>query len=150
MFFWMFFCPMVLASWKSCSYSLNLPTYQLTNFQITVEDALHASLCMEEHTWEITESSEFYITFNINIRIGVAKVYLMTETSGNQFTSPWSQMPTEVSAQQPEQWNVPPFCTLTHSLKHFWTSIFEFREVQTFINRPFVVSPHSATPLNSG
>ena len=29
---------------------LSLLTYQLINFQITVEDALHASLCTEEHT----------------------------------------------------------------------------------------------------
>jgi len=29
-----------------------------------------------------------------------------------------------------------PLCTLTHSLKHFWTSVFEFREVQTFIIDP--------------
>lgn len=33
--------------------------YQLMNFQITVKDALHASLCTEEHTLEITQCSEF-------------------------------------------------------------------------------------------
>ena len=73
----MFFCPTVPASRESCTYSLSLLTYQLTNFQITVEDALHASLCTEEYMWEITESSKILsvqINFNIIVRIGAAKV----------------------------------------------------------------------------
>ena len=57
--FWNVFCPIILASRKSCIYSLSLPTYQCMNFQITVEEALHASLCMEGHTWKFTESGEF-------------------------------------------------------------------------------------------
>ena len=54
------FCCIVLVCWKSCIYSLSLPTYQLMNFQIAVKEALHPSLCMKEHMWEITESSVFY------------------------------------------------------------------------------------------
>ena len=36
------------------------PTYQLMNFQIIAIDALHASVWMEEHMWESTESRGFY------------------------------------------------------------------------------------------
>ena len=86
----MFFYSMVLASWKSCSYNLNLPTYQLTNFQIIVEDAPHASLCMEEHTWEITKSGEFYkyldycpISFNLHMGVTCDWLYeILVSISG--------------------------------------------------------------------
>ena len=57
--FWMFFCPSVTVFIESCTCILSLPMHQLTNFQITVEDTLHASLYMEEHMREILKAVSF-------------------------------------------------------------------------------------------
>ena len=144
---------MVPTSQKYCTYNFSLPTHQLTNLQITAEDALHASLCTEEHMCCICEKlpkavsfTSVCITFNIIVGISADKASAHNcRTFSQSIHFPWSQASTEVSTQPPERCT--PLCTLTHSLKRFRTSIFEFGEVLTFRNRPFVFLPHAATPL---
>jgi len=91
--------------------------------------------------------TSIYITFNIIVGIGVAKVSVLDDRNFRQSI----HFPMVADANggfcTATGMTVPPLCTLTHSLKCFWTLIFEFREVQTFRNRPFVFSPHPATPL---
>jgi len=93
--------------------------------------------------------TSIYITFNIIVGIGVAKVSALDVRNFRQSI----QFPMVADANggfftATGMTKCTPLCILTHSLKHFQILIFEFREVQTFKNRPFVFSPHPATPLS--
>ena len=129
-FFACFFCPTVPASRKSYTYSLSLPPYRLTNFQNTVEDALHASICTEEHKENLAKAVSFtsvQITFNSIVGIGAGKVSALEDRIFRQsIHSPWThtRFYTAVGTTK-----CSPLCTLTHSLKRFRTSIFKFGEV---------------------
>ena len=83
---------MIPASRKSYTYSLSLPPYQLTKFQI--EDALHASLCTEEQKEKLAKAVSFTsvrITFNNLVRIGAGTVSALEERIFRQsIYSPWT------------------------------------------------------------
>ena len=58
-FFWMFFWHMHLFFLDSCTHSFCLPIHQFKKIHTTLENVVSRNLCLEEHMWEITESSEF-------------------------------------------------------------------------------------------
>ena len=92
---------MVLASQKSCTYSLSLSTYQLTNSQITVEDAqIFALRNIHEKLPKAVSFTSIHGTFNIIGGIGAARVSALNNRIFRQSVHfPWSQMPIEVYTQ---------------------------------------------------